>query len=284
MPSFPRERCRDTQELHLWDECKALALEVARYRSLLDSISRCIADSRSQDRPSTRVEAAAAKSVGSAGAARARCYRRGLSDEARRRALERARELGALPPDFDESVLPWKGASSVSKPDPEARHAQPSFDLLALRPDLLPHDEAEQARLIADRLARLEYRKGTRHTAPLPSVASWGAVTHGDGTLAVLGDQWSYTSGQIARQGPLFFRPGGLSSLDIARPGALQEYRRHVLTVAAHTFGNNVADETSRGLATLTPPLQVLALLELELECRALERDLATEQSASRDG
>jgi len=97
-------------EKQLWDECATAELAAARTHALLEKISIVAAEGCRESPGFSLADPASSahKTVMTMKAARARCHLRGLSDEARRQAVERARELNALPPGFDIRRLPWQ--------------------------------------------------------------------------------------------------------------------------------------------------------------------------------
>lgn len=110
MPSITRAQCRDTQELKLWDECYAAECRAAKLLALVRGAASAAEDllDIEQEHTLATVTPDALKLVVGAAAARARCFRRCLSNVERRRALDYAKRIGALPDGFDDSSLPWK--------------------------------------------------------------------------------------------------------------------------------------------------------------------------------
>lgn len=283
MPSIPRTHCRDPQELQLWSECHEAEGRALRLLELVRGLARSAEELGSAYATFMLQDVAphAEKAVMTAGAARARCFRRGISDDARRRALEVAKRLGALPVGFDERTLPWKRTVASSLPPAPARTLSPSLprDLVALCPGIVPSDPQMLATFVADRLARLDHRNGTRSGRPGPSQVWPGLVRHADGSPAVQGNLWMYSHSAIARQGTRFARPGGNALfLEVRNPGELEDYESGVLRSTVSIFGEGVAAAAEAGLRQLPVDLRVLGLLELEVEC---SRATAGSESAS---
>ena len=124
MPSFPRQRCASPRELALWDECNAAQARVEELQRNLAGLSAAMEQLQRAYHATPQPPPPSRKAVMQQVAARARCYRRGLSDEARRRTVDYAMSIGALGPDFDESELPWIHGGSPRLP-PGARIAGP---------------------------------------------------------------------------------------------------------------------------------------------------------------
>lgn len=218
-----------------------------------------------------------------AAAARARCYRRAMSDEARQRAVTHARAIGALASDFDETTLPWhapraRAATQVVLPaapvveETGTRHVLVE-GLLALQPQRA--NEAERGRVIAGRLAWLDFRNGTRRLVPGPpsAVSGLGVVLHADGSPAVYPLRWMYGYGRSAREGTRYYLPGGAQPFaDTAVPASMGASRQRVLQRVARLFGRDVAAAGEIGLNSLDVELQIIALMELAVECDVAER------------
>jgi hypothetical protein len=213
--------------------------------------------------------------VQSMNAARAQCWRRNLSDEARLKAVDKARRLGALAGDFDVSRLPWKDPETVQRQPkavsvPEAVRQPP--DLLALQPRILTeHVGVERARRIAGRLQRLYARvvgvpEATAQPIARPMADGSLWVEYATGDPAIQGDNWAYPFG-VARQGDLFYRPGeGEPFVDLGRPGDANRLWESVLERVEDVFGADVARQAEAGVAGLGPGEVTLALMELEHE------------------
>jgi hypothetical protein len=283
VPSFPRTWCQSERELRLWDECAATEGSVAGFRQLLEQISGAAAAALAACGPPPQRGPLEAKAMVGAAAARARCYRRAMSDEARQRAVTHARAIGALPSDFDETTLPWH-APRASAATHDVSPAAPVVEergtrhvlvegLLALQPHRA--NEAERSRVIAGRLAWLDFRNGTRGLVPGPpsAVSDLGVVLHADGSPAVDPLKWMYGYGRSAREGTRYYLPGGGQPfVDAAVPASIGASRQRVLQRVARLFGRDVAAAGDSGLNSLDVILQIVALMELVVQCDVAER------------
>ena len=283
MPSFPRTWCQSERELLLWDECAASEGSAAWFRPLLEQISGAVAAALAACGPLPQRGPLEGGAMVGAAAARARCYRRAMSDEARQRVVTHARAIGALPADFDETTLPWhaprasaarQDVSSVAPVVEETgtRHVLVE-GLLALWPQLA--NDAERSRVIAGRLAWLDFRNGTRRSVPEPPspVSGLGVVLHADGSPAVDPLMWRYGYGRSAREGTRYYLPGGGQPFaDAAVPASMEASRQSVLQHVARLFGRDVAAAGEIGLNFLDVQLQIVALMELVVECNVAER------------
>lgn len=110
MPSITRKQCRCAQERKLWDECHAAERRASVMLALVREVASAAVEVFEGEPEHTLADVTpeVQRSVMSAAAARARCFRRDFSNTARRRALDDAKRIGALPQDFDERSLPWK--------------------------------------------------------------------------------------------------------------------------------------------------------------------------------